>query len=110
MVEDAKFTAIADEVARLTGFARQDMSLKTRIYHDAGLAGTDYGDFLIWFSNKYAVDLSGLNVSKLAPGEGSALGSLWPKRYLELTVQDFMDLSEAPSWKASGLAERASRK
>lgn len=105
MAEDEKFSAIADEVARLTGFAREDIDPKTRAYHDAGLAGDDYDDFLTWFSGKYAVDLSGLNLSKLAPSEGG-LGSLWPKRYLQLTIQDFIGLSEASSWKSSGLAER----
>jgi hypothetical protein len=110
VVEHEKFTTIAGEVARLTGFARQDMRLKTRVYQDAGLAGVDYADFLIWFSNEYAVDLTGLDLSKLAPGEGSALGTLLPKRFLEVTIQDFIELSEGPSWEASGLSKRASRK
>lgn len=109
MNED-KFTAIADEIARLTGSDREEMSLKTRVYHDAGLSGIDYRDFLVWFSNRYGVDLAGLEMSKVSPGEGSALGSLWPKRYLELTIEDFIRLAEASSWKASGLADRVGRK
>ena len=109
MIEREKFEAIADEIARLTGFRRDAVRPNTRLYHDAGLAGLDYGDFLVWFSSKYSVDLSGLKVSSLAPGEGSSIGFFFPRRYLELTVQDFLELSNCPSWKASGLADRKSR-
>lgn len=104
--ENVKFDAIANKISELTGYARDQMRLDTRVYHDAGLAGLDFQEFLTWFSIRYRVNLSGLQPGRLAPAEGSALGSLWPKRYVELTIQDFIQLSNSETWAASGLSKR----
>ena len=104
--EQAKFDSIADEISRLTGYPRVQMGPDTRVYHDAGLAGLDYQEFLTWFSTKYNVVLSGLNVGKLSPPEGGGLGSLWPKRYIELSVADFVHLAGCSSWASSNLSVR----
>lgn len=109
MEKEARFAVIADAIARHTGTPRQNIRLNTRVYHDVGLSGTDYYEFLVWFSNMFSVDLTGMDMRKLAPSEGVSF-ALWPRRHLELTVQDFVDLSTAASWKASGLDKRTDRR
>ena len=106
ILSGAKAHDIASEVSRLTGSPMREMRLTTRVYHDAGLSGSDYGDFLVWFSFKFNVNLAGVNVARLAPGEGNALGTFWPKQYVELTIKDFADLAAFPSWTESPLSSR----
>ena len=44
--ENVKFDAIANKISELTGYARDQMRLDTRVYHDVGLAGLDFQEFL----------------------------------------------------------------
>lgn len=77
-----------------------------RIYHELGISGVDYIDFLDWFRIKYSVDISGLDARLLSPSE-SPFSNMFRRKYMELTISDFAKLAECGSWKGSVLRKFA---
>jgi len=77
----------------------------SRLYHDLGLTGDDLHEAVVWFSHRFRVDVTGMDLRSFAPGEGWRLWEWpWPfpqKTYRELTVRDLAEVVRAGSWKAS---------
>ncbi len=112
MIEDSdldRLYAITQMVARMTGRRLDEFDQITptsRVFQDAGLGGDEYGDFLDWFVDAYDVDLTSRNQVEFAPCEGH---QLWPRRFLEMTVANYVTLSKARSWETSGLDRTVGR-
>lgn len=93
------------EVADTGGVTRS-----SRLYHDLGLSGDDYYEFIIWYSHQFQVNLTGMDLSKFSPPDGLNWSLFGRRKYFELRVQDLVELAKYSSWKASGLEERLVRK
>ncbi len=97
-------------LAGFTGYDRGRIGPATRLYHDAGLHGLDYQEFMVWYSHRFEVDLTGLDLRQMAPGEARGFRLLGRPKYLEMTVQALLDLAQGDSWRDSGLAGRLARR
>ena len=106
--EEARFDSIARQISRLTGYPRAQIGPDTRVYHDAGLSGLNYQEFLLWLSKTYQLDLTGLNLDRMSPPEVSGFGSPWPRLYIELSVADFVQLAGCGSLVSSDLFKQTS--
>lgn len=100
---------IFNEAVALTGADYTGDPACARLYLDLGLSGEDYFEFLLWFAEKFDVDLSGLDARHLSPSEG-ALENIIPKKYIHLTVKDFMSLAESGSWRESSIMKQKTYK
>lgn len=79
----------------------------SRIYHDLGLSGVDFYDFIVNFSVRFSVDLSGMDAREFGPVEMGT--QVFKKRFFELRVSDLEELAACGSWAASGLENRLSK-
>ncbi|MEN5145593.1 MULTISPECIES: DUF1493 family protein [Brevundimonas] len=83
------------KLAKWTGEPAESITPTTRIYHDLGIAGSDFVDLMDWFSSTYQVDTSGIDLSCLCPHE---LGGRRKQTYEPLTVEDLSSLSHYDHW------------
>ena len=94
---------IIEKLKTFSGLMPKEMSEYTRIYHDAGLSGDDFFDFMEWFGRHYCVDLSSLDWRKLSPPERTSLNPFRSHSYLQLTVRDLREVALSGSWQSSGV-------
>ena len=90
----------ADEVirfvARQIGEPESQLSLKTRLLQDLGVAGDDADLLFASFAKRFGVDLTGLNLSDHFPCE-----YLWFSRgpnYVPVTIGDLLRAAETKRW------------
>lgn len=108
----AKQVAIQKIILLLEGYVPGDMppTPESRLYHDLGMAGEDYHDFVVAYSHRFQVLVDDADLRQLAPGEASWSTSDWLGRtrtYLEVTVQDLADFVQAGAWDSGRLTRRS---
>jgi hypothetical protein len=96
--------ALREELAKLTGYPPERLTGDTRVWHDAGLAGDDFEEFVAWLYREHGFVLPG-PLADFAPPESDLLDPLslpppfrwlddllWPWRrrrtYRELRLRD----------------------
>jgi hypothetical protein len=90
--------SIEEEVRRLVaGYCKgKDVHMNSEIYYDLGIYGEDLFEIFESLIDKYGVDYSGVDASKIAPGEGGILMG-WAARlfgsrpFKSFTVRDLAD-------------------
>ena len=107
MERQEKLAKLTQRLGQVADYPIDRVSASTRLYHDAGLAGDDYWDFMVWFSHEFRVALNGMDLRDFSPPEGWP----WPWRrsrsnYKELRLADLIELSEFDSWEQSGMSAR----
>lgn len=91
---------IAKGLSRFADFPFKKMSPDTRLYHDAGLAGDDFAEFIEWFWVNYRVPVPG-RLTDYCPSEGQVIWGYFPwnrtKPFVELRISDLAQLAAGNS-------------
>jgi hypothetical protein len=82
---------IAEALARMADFPLESMGPGTRLWHDLGLAGDDFYDFIESFHQRFGASLDG-KPDDYSPSEGELMRYFWwwpfarTKAYREVSI------------------------